>query len=123
MQAKRGRVRVAVDIPVTITTVLDSQAGTVTNLSPSGAQVQGSVLPKGTTFQLDCEGYTTYAKVMWVKEEDCMGVRFPFLLTEGPLFAAFENAQSRAHRRGMPPASLPEGTRTPAFAGFGRRAR
>ncbi|MGK2910019.1 MAG: PilZ domain-containing protein [Sphingobium sp.] len=121
MQAKRNRVRVAVDIPVTITTVLDSQEAKLTNLSPTGAQVQGIVLPKGTTFQLDCEGYTTYAKVMWVKEGDCMGVRFPFLLSDGPLYQALQDAQSRTYRRGMPPAGLPE--QKPVFAGFGRRLR
>lgn len=121
MQTKRGRVRVAVEIPVTITTVLDSQEALVINLSPGGAQVQGSVLPKGTTFQLDCEGYTTYAKVMWVSEGDHMGVRFPFILSDGPLFDALQSAQSRTYRRGMPPARLPE--QAAVFAGFGRRGR
>jgi len=120
MQAKRSRVRVAVDIPVTVTTVLDSQVATVVNLSQSGAQVQGVILPKGTTFQLDCEGVTTYAKVMWVDDAGRMGVRFPFNLQEGPLFEALKGV-NRTHRRGMPPASLPE--LVPAYAGFGRRGR
>lgn len=119
MQAKRSRVRVAVDIPVTITTVLDSQEATVVNLSQSGAQVQGVFLPKGSEFQLDCEGFTTYAKVMWIDDNGRMGVRFPFSLHEGPLFEALQSAQSRTHRRGMPPPSLPEPV--PAYAGFGRR--
>ena len=120
MQAKRGRVRVSVDIPVTITTVLDSQDATVINLSQTGAQVRGSTLPKGTDFQLDCEGHTTFAKVMWISDDDCMGVRFPFDLQSGPLHRALEYAQSnRRHRRGMPPANLSEAV--PVYAGFGRR--
>lgn len=119
MQTKRGRVRVAVDVPVTITTVLDSIEATVINLSQAGAQVTGAILPKGTDFQLDCEGFTTFAKVMWV-EHDRMGVRFPYALTDGPLFEALEAKQSGRDMRASLPAAA---ARQPTFARFGRNMR
>ncbi|WP_164847329.1 PilZ domain-containing protein [Sphingobium algorifonticola] len=119
MQAKRGRVRVAVDVPVTITTVLDSIEATVINLSEAGAQVTGAILPKGTDFQLDCEGHTTFAKVMWV-EHDRMGVRFPYALTEGPLHDALQAKQTGRDLRGSLPLAA---ARRPTFAHFGRNLR
>ena len=48
MQTPRSRERIAVDIAITITTVLDSLDGTIVDLSEGGAQVVGCTLPTGS---------------------------------------------------------------------------
>ncbi|HEX7783224.1 MAG TPA: PilZ domain-containing protein [Sphingobium sp.] len=112
MQA-RGRERIAVEIAVTVTTVLDSQPGTVMDLTENGALIAGASMAAGTQIVIDIEGYSVFGRVMWA-EVDRMGVRFPFPLSEGPLHEALEMARAA---QSMPPLQ-----RQAAVArGFGRR--
>ena len=92
MHIARKQHRIAVDIAVNVITVLDSCEGTIVDLTEFGAQITGTSLPKGKQFQIDFEGHTVFATVMW-SEVDRMGVRFPFELHEGPLFDALEAAR------------------------------
>lgn len=108
MHVQRNRERIVVDIPVTVTTVLDSLEASIVDLTEYGAQVVGAGLPAGKSFMLDYEGYSVFATVRW-SEIDRMGVRFQFPLADGPLFEALELART-AHR--MP---------TSRAASFGRR--
>jgi hypothetical protein len=113
MQA-RGRERIAVEIAVRVTTVLDSQTGTVMDLTENGALITGASMPQGTQIVIDIDGYSVFGRVMWA-EVDRMGVRFPFPLSEGPLHAALDMARAAP---GMLP--LPRQTAI-ARGGFGRR--
>lgn len=122
MQIIRSRERIIVDIPIVITTVLDSMEGSIVDLSEGGAQVVGcSVAPK-TPCQLDFGGQIVFGTVRW-SEIDRMGIRFPYELTDGPLFEQLEIA--RAAMRAT--AGLQARTARP-FAGampqggFGRRS-
>jgi len=120
--------RIAVDIPVTITSVLASPAeASLANLTEQGALVTGTSLPKGTPFQIEYAGQIVYATVMW-EEEDRFGARFPLELHDGPLHDRL--MQARAEQ--TVPASRPVPYReSGAFApssrsvrpagGFGRR--
>lgn len=85
----QGRVprqtRLIVDIPVTVTTVLNAADATVADLSEEGALITGHALPEGMRFQIEYMGQTVFAQVRW-SEIDRMGVQFPFPLTDGPLF-------------------------------------
>jgi hypothetical protein len=96
MQIPRSRERIAVEIPVIITTVLDSVEGMIVDLSEGGAQITGCSLPPKSQCQIDLDGHTVFGTVRWA-EEDRMGIRFPFLMTDGPLFEKLEMA--RAARR------------------------
>ncbi|MBB6191690.1 hypothetical protein FHS51_001918 [Sphingobium wenxiniae] len=128
MQIQRARIRIAVDIPIVITTVLDSLEGTIVDLSEGGAQVVGCSLPAKTQCQIDLDGHVVFGTVRW-SEEDRMGIRFPYELTEGPLLEKLEMA--RAARRAPIAAYQPAaGNRPPATSyaplmqgGFGRRVR
>ncbi|QUT04976.1 PilZ domain-containing protein [Sphingobium phenoxybenzoativorans] len=113
MQA-RGRERIAVEIAVTVTTVLDSQPGTIVDLTEDGALITGASMSAGTQIVIDLDGYSIFGRVMWT-EVDRMGVRFPFPLSEGPLHAALEMARAAVN---MPP--LPRQAAA-ARGGFGRR--
>ena len=117
MQVKRSRERVAVDIPVVVTTVLDSLEGTIVDLTEGGAQIVGCALPPRSQCQIDVEGYTVFGTVQW-SEQDRMGIRFPFLLTDGPLFDRLKTARapSRAAQAVQPRPLAP-----PPMGGFGRR--
>ncbi|WHO39746.1 PilZ domain-containing protein [Sphingobium sp. AP49] len=120
MQTPRSRERIAVDISITITTVLDSLEGTIVDLSEGGAQVVGCTLPTGSQCQLDLDGYSVFGTVRW-SEEDRMGIRFPYELADGPLFDRLEMA--RLTRR-APVAFQPRMVTAPIFSGpigFGRR--
>ena len=121
MQTPRSRERIPVDIAITITTVLDSLEGTIVDLSAGGAQVVGCSLPTGSQCQLDIDGYSVFGTVRW-SEEDRMGIRIPYILTEGPLFEQLEMA--RLARRA--PVAFQPRPAAPAFTysgpmGFGRR--
>jgi hypothetical protein len=83
-QVQRQR-RVSVEIPVTITTVLDSLDAAIVDLTEYGAQVVGCTLAAGTRFQIEYMGQTVYAQCRWA-EVDRMGVKFSFPLVDGPLF-------------------------------------
>ncbi len=118
MQVPRQKERVRVDVPVTITTVLESREAIIIDLTENGAQVVCEPLPPGTRFMLDCEGHSAFATVRWA-EEDRMGVRFSFTLQDGPLYEALLAA--RADRNAPPPAMFRAATPLPK-GGFGRRA-
>jgi hypothetical protein len=113
MQA-RGRERIAVEIAVTVTTVLDSQPGTIIDLTEDGALITGASMAAGTQIVIDIDGYSVFGRIMWA-EIDRIGVRFPFPLSEGPLHAALEMARAA---KSMPP--LPRQAAV-ARGGFGRR--
>ncbi len=92
MQIQRSRKRVLVEIPIVITTVLDSMEGVIVDLSEGGAQIIGCSLAPKTQCQIDLDGYVVFGTVRW-SEEDRMGIRFPFPMTEGPLFEKLESAK------------------------------
>lgn len=115
----RSRQRIIVDIPVRVTTVLDSQEGTIVDLSEEGALVAGCSLPERSHCQLDYEGHVVFATVQW-SEEDRMGIRFPYDLNDGPLFDRLEVARAAplTATYGQPAPGL---RAIQAAAGFGRR--
>ncbi|MEJ7925944.1 PilZ domain-containing protein [Sphingobium sp. AN641] len=120
MQIIRSRERIVVDIPVVVTTVLDSLEGRIVDLSEGGAQILGCSLPPKMQCQIDLDGHIVFGTVRW-SEVDRMGIRFPFEMNDGPLFELLEAA--RLAQRGPVPIYQP---RQPAFAsvpggGFGRR--
>ena len=88
----RKKARIAVDIPVTITTVLDSFEATIIDLTEYGALIAGPAPRKGTQFQIDYQGQTLFGFVIWA-EIDRFGARFPFNLHDGPLYRALEQAR------------------------------
>jgi hypothetical protein len=119
MQIKRSRERVIVDIPIVVTTVLDSLEGTIVDLSEGGAQIVGCSLPARSQCQIDLDGYTVFGTVQWA-EEDRMGIRFPYLLTDGPLYERLDMA--RGPRRAPTPSLRPRPQMAaPVVGGFGRR--
>lgn len=85
MQTPRSHERIAVEIPIVVTTVLDSLEGMIVDLSEGGAQVVGCSLPARTQCQLDLDGHIVFGAVRWA-EEDRMGIRFPYELRDGPLY-------------------------------------
>jgi hypothetical protein len=93
MHVLRNRERIIVDIPIVITTVLESLEGAIVDLSEGGAQVVGCTLPAGSQCQIDLDGYVTFGTVRW-SEEDRMGIRFPYEMTEGPLYDRLEQARA-----------------------------
>ncbi len=93
MQIIRSRERIIVDIPIVITTVLDSMEGTIVDLSEGGAQVVGCSVPPKTPCQLDFGGHVVFGTVRW-SEIDRMGIRFPYELHDGPLFEQLEIARA-----------------------------
>lgn len=124
MQIPRSRERITVEIPIVVTTVLESLEGVIVDLSAGGAQITGCSLPPKSQCQIDLDGYVVFGTVRW-SEEDRMGIRFPFIMTEGPLFEKLES--TRAARR-TPVAYQPRpATPRPApvasigGGGFGRR--
>lgn len=118
MQVKRSRERIAVDIPVVVTTVLDSLEGAIVDLTEGGAQIVGCALPPRTQCQIDLDGYTVFGTVQWA-EHDRMGIRFPYPLTDGPLFERLEMARAP---RTAPPAMQSRPVPAPTMGGFGRRS-
>ncbi|NWK97222.1 pilus assembly protein PilZ [Sphingobium lactosutens] len=118
MHITRSRERIAVDIPIVVTTVLDSLEGSIVDLSEGGAQVVGCTLPARSQCQLDLDGHIVFGTVQW-SEEDRMGIRFPYELTDGPFYEQLELA--RAAKR-APVAFQPRTSPGPITGGFGRRA-
>ncbi|MBB3983356.1 hypothetical protein GGR44_003044 [Sphingobium fontiphilum] len=121
MKINRSHDRVVVDIPIVITTVLESLEGTIIDLSEGGAQVVGCSLPPLSQCQVDLDGDVVFGAVRW-SEIDRMGIRFLFPIHEGPLFDHLRTA------RIMQRAPVAYQTRTAAQprlmvagAGFGRR--
>lgn len=93
MQIQRSRERISVDIPIIVTTVLDSMDGVIVDLSEGGAQVVGCSLPARSQCQIDLDGYIVFGTVRW-SEEDRMGIRFPYELSDGPLLERLEMARA-----------------------------
>jgi hypothetical protein len=124
MQIPRSRERIIVDIPIVITTVLESMEGVIVDLSEGGAQITGCSLPPRSQCQIDLDGYVVFGTVRW-SEEDRMGIRFPFTMTEGPLFEMLE--KTKAAKRGpvpyqpRPVAPRPAPVASIGGGGFGRR--
>jgi hypothetical protein len=121
MQISRSRERIIVEIPIVVTTVLESLDGTIVDLSEGGAQIVGCSLPAKSQCQIDLDGHIVFGTVRW-SEIDRMGIRFPYEMTEGPLFDLLE--QARAALR--PIAPIRQRMPVAAFAsaggsGFGRR--
>lgn len=126
MQIPRSRERIVVEIPIVVTTVLESMEGVIVDLSEGGAQIVGCSLPPKTQCQIDLDGYVVFGAVRW-SEEDRMGIRFPFPMTEGPLFEKLENKKA-ANRPAVSyqprPATTPRAAPVAGFGGgggFGRR--
>jgi hypothetical protein len=119
MQTPRSHERISVEIPVVVTTVLDSLEGVIVDLSEGGAQIVGCSLPPRSQCQVDVDGHSVFGTVRW-SEVDRMGIRFPYELHDGPLFEQLEMARAamRASVAFQPRAGLmlaaPQGS-------FGRR--
>jgi hypothetical protein len=84
MQTERQIRRIIVDIPVIVTSVLESCEAILCDLSEHGAQVTGCAIPAGMPFQIEYMGQTVFAQCRWA-EVDRMGCRFLFPLKDGPL--------------------------------------
>lgn len=132
MDLKRARLRTAVDIAVTLTTVLDSIDARVIDLSEEGAQIRGAGLAAGTKFQIAYGDQTVYAQCRW-SEVDRMGVMFPFGLHDGPLYERLVQARALKGRAASPLGGqgfgpgVDDGVGFPPIratgrSGFGRRA-
>ncbi|OHC90148.1 MAG: pilus assembly protein PilZ [Sphingomonadales bacterium GWF1_63_6] len=119
MQVQRSRERISVEIPIVVTTVLDSLQGVIVDLSEGGAQVTGCTLPPKSQCQIDLDGYSVFGTVRW-SEQDRMGIRFPYELTEGPLFDKL--AKAKAARRTPVTFQPRPRAMTVGGGGFGRRA-
>lgn len=85
MQVDRQYKRMEVELPITITTVLEAHEASIVDLTEGGAQVTGCALEEGTRFQIEYMGQTLFAQCRW-SEIDRMGVKFLFPLNEGPLY-------------------------------------
>lgn len=88
--------RTGVEIPVIVTTVLDSRDAAVTNLTEHGAQIIGCAVTAGTRFQIEYHGQIVYAQCRW-SEIDRMGIRFIFPLTDGPLYERLVFARAMSY--------------------------
>jgi len=89
-QYKR-ELRIPVDIPVRLDSVLVSTDVILRNLTEHGALIEGVSLPKGAQFQIDYEGQIVFGIVAWA-EDDRIGARFPFMLDDGPLYKRLQQA-------------------------------
>lgn len=110
----RSHNRTPVVIDVAVNGVLNFIDGQITDLSESGARIDGASMPARSRCEIHYAGEVTYAIVMW-SECDRMGVHFPYELTHGALYNALKRAQSAATV--VVPPVFP-GQRT---ASFGRR--
>ena len=121
MKINRSHDRIVVDIPIVITTVLDSLEGTIIDLSEGGAQVSGCSLPPHSQCQVDLDGHVVCGAVRW-SEIDRMGIRFLFPIHEGPLYDHLRTARIMQRAPVAFQARSPLAAR-PAIAsgGFGRR--
>src|SRR5690606_33850129 len=59
------RQRIGVDIPVILTTVLESMEATIADISEQGALIKGCAVPAGARVQIDYLGQTIYAQCRW----------------------------------------------------------
>ena len=110
----RSHKRTPVAIDVAVNGVLNFIDGQITDLSESGARIDGASMPARSRCEIHYAGEVIYAVVMW-SEFDSMGVHFPYELTHGALFNALKRARS-ASAVVVPPVF--PGQRA---VGFGRR--
>ena len=110
----RSHVRTPVAIDVTVNGVLNHVEGRIGDLSEGGARIDGVSLPVRSRCEIHYGGEVVYAVVMW-SEHDRMGVRFPYELTQGPLYNALDRAREKAL---MHPAQIFRSSRPTTF---GRR--
>ncbi|HEX7740830.1 MAG TPA: PilZ domain-containing protein [Sphingobium sp.] len=121
MQIPRSRQRTLVEIPVIVTTVLDSLEGTIADLSEGGAQITGCTLPARSQCQIDFDGHVVFGTVQW-SESDRMGIRFPYELTDGPLFDMLDLARAVQRAPDTMQSRSAASRFSPALTGgFGRR--
>lgn len=114
-QSPRQHMRTHVSIDVVVNGVLNMVEGRITDLSEGGARIEGGViLPVRSRCEIHYAGQTVYAVVMWA-EVDRMGVRFPYELTDGPLYNALDRA------RGAWPSEPAQVFRSMRPTTFGRR--
>ncbi len=118
IQAQRHSRRIAVDIPITVSTVLETAEGAITDLTERGARIHGVALPQGTRLRIDYRGQAVFAQCRWA-EVDRMGVQFLFPLADGPLHERLLMAQAAQPIDDMP-AGLPFGQTRPEPRLFGR---
>lgn len=129
----KREMRIPVEIPVHVDSVLVAGDAIITNLTEHGALIEGMSLPKGMQFQIEYAGQVLFGVVAWA-ENDRFGARFPFVLNDGPLYTRLQQAvldhemHERRERKAIV-AEMPTETvfrpalatmRRPA-AGFGRR--
>lgn len=114
MPDHRHQRRINADLPVTVVTVLDNQAGRIVDVSAGGVQIAEASFPPGTRLQIDHEGQTLYGRVMW-QEEDRMGVRFEVPVGRGPVGEVLARSEHRHVPREIGV------TRPQLHVGFGRR--
>ena len=112
----RNRKRTPVSIDVTVNGILNFVDGQITDLSESGARIDGASMPARSRCEIHYGGEITYAIVMW-SEFDRMGVRFPYELTRGALYNALKRAK---HAAAIPSGQVFLNNRS---AGFGRRGQ
>ncbi len=110
----RGRKRTAVALDVSVNGVLNFLDGQITDLSEAGARIDGASMPARSRCEIHFGGQGVYAVVMW-SEIDRMGVRFPYELTHGPLYASLKRARRAIT---IDPAQIFQSNRPPVF---GRR--
>ena len=87
----KREMRIPVDIPVRIVSVLVSADANLRNLTEHGALIEGLSLPRGAQFQIEYDGQTLFGIVAWA-EDDRFGTRFPFVLDDGPLYTRLQQA-------------------------------
>jgi hypothetical protein len=110
----RSHNRTPVAIDVIVNGVLNQVEGRIVDLSEGGARIDGANMPERSRCEIQYAGQVVYAVVMW-SEYDRMGVRFPYELTQGPLFHALERARGA---RTLDAAQIFQRNRP---SGFGRR--
>jgi len=122
MQIDRKSRRIAVEIPVTLTTVLDSFDAVIVDLSTQGAQIAGCALGPGTRFHIEYMGQTIFALCRW-SEVDRVGAQFSYPLVDGPLHDCLVAARGPRHETETKPTisqpALVQQTR-PVLRSFGR---
>lgn len=104
MNRERARGRIAVDIAVTLTTVLDTTDARIVDLSEDGALIVGASFSEGAKFQIGYRDQIVYAQCRW-SEIDRLGASFPFGLHDGPLYDRL--LQARAIGDQINPAIMP----------------
>lgn len=72
---KQREQRVPVNVDVIVGSALASEPGTITDLTESGAKINGSPHAVGSKVKIDAAGEAVWAKVRWA-EADRMGVEF-----------------------------------------------